>query len=139
MQVQQNICPHVVALGSFISSRQSVHFRSCFPCIHPIIVASFRSYLGMSPDSGVCAIDSIRLFDIAPGGTSSSAAPNIRVPSSVLSDLILSSVSLKCIQPCTTICITNNTPNTSYPTLCSPSGNLLVKIYRSPNTLLLRW
>ena len=43
MQVQQNACPHVVTLGSFISSKHSVHFRCWRPSIHPIMVLSWRS------------------------------------------------------------------------------------------------
>ena len=43
IHVQQNTCPHVVTLGSFIGSRQSVHFRVCFGCSHASVEGSESS------------------------------------------------------------------------------------------------
>lgn len=46
MQVQQKMCPHVVALGSFIGSRHSVHLRACRPSSQPNMCLSARSTRG---------------------------------------------------------------------------------------------
>lgn len=47
MHVQQNTCPQVVTLGSFIPSRHKVHFLLFSP-IQAIVSSSFSSYLGFS-------------------------------------------------------------------------------------------
>jgi hypothetical protein len=52
MHVQQNTCPHVVTLGSFISSKHRVHFLFP-PPIQPIVSSSVSSYRGLSA-AGVC-------------------------------------------------------------------------------------
>jgi hypothetical protein len=52
IHVQQNTCPHVVTLGSFISSKQSVHLRLLAP-IHSIVSSSSSSYRGFTT-GGVC-------------------------------------------------------------------------------------
>ena len=46
MQLQQNTCPQPVAVGSFILSRQSVHFLPESPLINLITFSSSRSYFG---------------------------------------------------------------------------------------------
>lgn len=59
MHVQQKTCPHVVALGSFMASKQSVHLRACRP-IQRIASASSRSWCGPEA-TGVCVA-----FEILP-------------------------------------------------------------------------
>lgn len=52
IHTQQNTCPHVVTLGSFISSKHRVHFLFP-PPIQANVPSSMSSYLGLS-DEGVC-------------------------------------------------------------------------------------
>ena len=66
MHVQQNMWPHVVTLGSFIGSRQSVHFRVCFGCSHASVEGSERSYrcgVVVVEGRGVCVVWEIRRRD----------------------------------------------------------------------------
>ena len=67
IHVQQNTCPHVVTLGSFIGSRQSVHFRVCFGCSHASVEGSESSYrCGVEGGGrGVCVVWEIRRRDVS--------------------------------------------------------------------------
>ena len=67
IHVQQNTWPHVVTLGSFIGSRQSVHFRVCCGCSHASVEGSERSYRwGVGVEGrGVCVVWEMRRRDVS--------------------------------------------------------------------------
>ena len=154
MHVQQKTWPHVVTLGSFIGSRHSVHFLCCCGCNHPRTDGSERSYRGTEDDSkGVCVATAIRDLPsaalTATGNVWFSSAdacdPNPTSTPSSNTALALSvgksvvTVLCTCNHPCITICNTNSTPRTSYPTLSSGGLSRFENIYLSPEIRLLIW
>ncbi len=133
IHVQQNTCPHCVALGSFRSSKHNVQRRCWAPLIHAITSSPLSSTLG-TLRTGVCIALSIFMVDPAPVEASSISSLlevnefSLREISTPLSRTAVplawafalwagcensATVELRCIQLWTAIWRTRRTPRTS--------------------------